>query len=77
MAGRVLVMLALVFGCQLPAHAQAWQQLNDQQRLVLAPLEEDWASLTKARQKKWLEVANRYPNMSDAEKSTLQSRMTE
>ena len=77
MVGRVLVIVALVFGCQLPAHAQAWQQLNDQQRLVLAPLEEDWTSLTKARQKKWLEVANRYPNMSDAEKSTLQSRMTE
>mgnify|MGYP001331311233 CR=1 FL=1 len=77
MVGRVLVIVALVFGCQLPAHAQAWQQLNDQQRLVLAPLEEDWTSLTKARQKKWLEVANRYPNMSDTEKSTLQSRMTE
>ncbi|MFM6922840.1 MAG: DUF3106 domain-containing protein, partial [Polynucleobacter victoriensis] len=57
--------------------AQTWQQLNDQQRLVLAPLEDDWASLTKARQKKWLEVANRYPQMSDAERSTLQSRMTE
>ncbi|MFM6921360.1 MAG: DUF3106 domain-containing protein, partial [Polynucleobacter victoriensis] len=75
--GRVMVMLALIFGCQLSAHAQTWQQLNDQQRLVLAPLEDDWASLTKARQKKWLEVANRYPQMSESERLTLQSRMTE
>ncbi|MEY2707276.1 MAG: hypothetical protein RI905_1028 [Pseudomonadota bacterium] len=77
MISRVMVMLALIFGYQLSAHAQTWQQLNDQQRTVLAPLEEDWTSLTKARQKKWVEVANRYPQMSDAEKSTLQSRMTE
>jgi hypothetical protein len=44
---------------------------------VLAPLEEDWPSLTITRQKKWVEVANRYPSMSDTDKSTLQSRMSE
>jgi hypothetical protein len=77
MISRVMVVLALVFACQLPAHAQPWQQLSDQQRLVLSPLEDDWASLTKARQKKWLEVANRYPQMSESERLTLQSRMTE
>jgi hypothetical protein len=74
---HILVMLALIFGCTLSANAQTWQQLNDQQRAVLAPLEEDWASLTKARKKKWLEVANHYPKMSDAEQSILKSRMTE
>jgi len=51
MMSRVMVILALVFSHQVSAHAQTWQQLNDQQRLVLAPLENDWASLTKARQK--------------------------
>jgi len=74
---HMMVVLALIFGYQLSAHAQTWQQLNDQQRTVLAPLEEDWTSLTKARQKKWVEVANRYPQMSDTDKSVFQSRMTE
>jgi hypothetical protein len=43
----------------------------------LAPLEEDWSSLTTARKKKWVDVANRYPSMTDNEKTTLQSRMSE
>jgi hypothetical protein len=59
------------------ANAQTWSALNEDQRLILAPLEEDWPSLTTTRQKKWVEVANRYPSMSDIEKSTLQSRMSE
>jgi hypothetical protein len=59
------------------ANAQSWPELNDDQRLVLAPLEEDWSSLTITRQKKWVEVANRYPSMPDTDKSTLQSRMSE
>ena len=59
------------------ANAQSWSALNEDQRLILAPLDEDWSSLTAARQKKWVDVANRYPSMTDVEKSTLQSRMSE
>jgi hypothetical protein len=59
------------------AHAQSWSELNQDQRAVLAPLEEDWSSLTPPRQKKWVEVANRYPFMSEAEQSVLQSRMSQ
>lgn len=58
-------------------YAKAWDGLTTSQQEILAPLESDWASLSKDRQKKWVEVANRYPNMSDAEKNTLQSRMAE
>ena len=59
------------------AHAQTWGQLPDTQKEILAPLETDWSSITKDQKKKWVEVANRYPNMTDAEKNTLQSRMSE
>lgn len=57
--------------------AQAWEQLSDTQKEVLTPLEEDWNSLSKDRQKKWVAIANRYPEMSESEQNTLQSRMSE
>jgi hypothetical protein len=74
---HISVFLLILFAFPAIANAQNWSALNDDQRLILAPLEEDWSSLTLARQKKWVDVANRYPSMSDAEKNTLQSRMTE
>lgn len=74
---RFFVAIALSMSTAQLAHAQSWSQLNDDQRLVLAPLEEDWSSLNQGRQKKWLEVANRYPQMSDSERANLKSRMTE
>ena len=74
---HVTVFLLILFAYPVVANAQSWSALNEDQRLVLAPLEEDWSSLTTARQKKWVDVANRYPSMSDTEKSTLQSRMSE
>ena len=74
---HITVFLAILLLYPVVANAQNWSALNDDQRLVLAPLEEDWSSLTAARQKKWVDVANRYPSMSETEKSTLQSRMSE
>jgi hypothetical protein len=58
------------------AHAQAWSSLSEDQRSVLVPLEEDWGSLSLNRQKKWVEVANLYPKMEEADRITLQSRMS-
>jgi len=72
-----LVLLFISFGAISMAHAQTWGQLPDTQKEILAPLETDWSSITKDQKKKWVEVANRYPNMTDAEKNTLQSRMSE
>jgi len=74
---HISVFLLILFAFPAIANAQTWTNLNDDQRLILAPLEEDWSSLTMARQKKWVDVANRYPSMSDDDKSTLQSRMSE
>ncbi|QWD88529.1 DUF3106 domain-containing protein [Polynucleobacter sp. MWH-CaK5] len=74
---HITVFLAILLLYPVVANAQNWSALNDDQRLILAPLEEDWSSLTAPRQKKWVEVANRYPSMSDTEQSTLQSRMAQ
>jgi hypothetical protein len=74
---HITVFLLILLAYPAVANAQNWSTLNEDQRLILAPLEEDWSSLTVARQKKWVDVANRYPSMSDADKSTLQSRMSE
>ena len=74
---HITVFLLILLTYPAVANAQNWSTLNEDQRLILAPLEEDWSSLTVARQKKWVDVANRYPSMSDADKSTLQSRMSE
>ena len=74
---HITVFVFILLAYPVVANAQDWSALNEDQRLVLAPLEEDWSSLTAARQKKWVEVANRYPSMTDNDKNTLQSRMSE
>ncbi len=74
---HITVFLLILLLYPVVANAQTWSALNDDQRLVLAPLEEDWSSLGASRQKKWVEVANRYPSMSETEQSTLQSRMSQ
>jgi hypothetical protein len=77
LVAHITVFLLILLAYPAVANAQNWSTLNEDQRLILAPLEEDWSSLTVARQKKWVDVANRYPSMSDIDKSTLQSRMSE
>jgi hypothetical protein len=74
---HITVFVFILLAYPVVANAQDWSALNEDQRLVLAPLEEDWSSLTAARQKKCVEVANRYPSMTDNDKNTLQSRMSE
>lgn len=74
--GLFLTSCSLGFGIGV-AHAQSWANLSEDQRSVLAPLEDDWGSLNLSRQKKWVEVANLYPKMAEADRITLQSRMSE
>ncbi len=74
---HVTVFLVIFLAYPLVANAQNWSALNEDQRLILAPIEQDWESLGLSRQKKWVEVANRYPSMSETEQNTLQSRMSQ
>jgi len=70
-----------------PAHAKAsgvpektadgtWDGLKPNQQAILAPLESDWDYLNPESRKRWIQVANLYPKMSEQEQQRLQSRMT-
>lgn len=52
-----------------------WTQLTERQRDSLAPLEEAWDTITSARKKKWLEIAQRMESMSPEERARLQERI--
>lgn len=62
---------------QTPAPDPSWAALTPQQRSVLAPLQQDWHELGPQRRAKWLEIANRYPQMAPTAQQRMQQRMTE
>ena len=74
---KSLVLFFLSFTSVGLSYAQTWEQLPEVQKEFLAPLESDWGSINKDQKKKWVQVANRYPHMTESEKNILQSRMSE
>ena len=53
-----------------------WESLKPSQQQILAPLESDWDYMLPDSRKKWMQVANIYPKMSEQDQQRLQSRMT-
>ncbi len=53
-----------------------WEGLKPEQQKILAPLESDWDYMLPESRKKWIQVANLYPKMNEADQQRLQSRMT-
>jgi len=53
-----------------------WESLKPGQQKILAPLESDWDYMQPDSRKKWIQVANLYPKMSEVDQQRLQSRMT-
>ena len=53
-----------------------WEGLKPEQQKILAPLESDWDYMLTESRKKWIQVANLYPKMSEVDQQRLQSRMT-
>lgn len=85
-AGRALVAalgaLALAVSLQVQGAAPAapkndpkWSDLKAAQQRILAPLKEDWPTFDAQRKRKWIGVANRYPQMKPEEQARLQRRM--
>jgi hypothetical protein len=74
---------ALLFGqrawaqakAALPTAGPAWSQLSTPQRE--APLAGQWATIPPENKRKWLEIADRYPQLSPEGKARLQARMAE
>ena len=54
-----------------------WSELTVQQKIVLAPLSDDWDSLEYYRQKKWLGIAAKFATMAPEEQRRIQGQMQE
>ncbi len=52
-----------------------WSELSVPQKIILAPLSDDWDSMENYRQKKWLSIATRFFEMSPEEKRRVQIQM--
>jgi hypothetical protein len=53
-----------------------WENLKTAQQKILKPLEDDWDYMSLDSRKKWIQVSNIYPKMSEQDQERLQSRMT-
>ena len=53
-----------------------WEGLKPVQQKILKPLEDDWDYMSPDSRKKWIQVSNIYPKMSEQDQERLQSRMT-
>jgi hypothetical protein len=52
-----------------------WSELSTEQKIILAPLSDDWDSLENYRQKKWLSIVTRFPAMASEEQRRIQGQM--
>lgn len=74
---RLAAVLFFSFGLLFtaPTFAQKWQDLKPDEQKVLAPLQQDWQTLTDLRKRKWREIAAKYPTMPPDQQKNLQDRM--
>jgi hypothetical protein len=54
-----------------------WKELSSPQRDALAPLAKEWDTFDRTRKLKWLDVANKYPQLSPEGQKRVQERMVE
>jgi hypothetical protein len=65
-----------VLAAALPQFEQPrWAALTPEQRKILAPLADDWTAMDAFRRKKWIGIAQRYPEMTPAEQASMQRNM--
>jgi len=76
--------LALVFTGSSHSFAQgvipnnpSWSSLSVSQKETLATLQEDWNTLSAEQRTKWVQLANRYEKLPEAERERLKSRMSD
>jgi len=59
------------------ADGVSWTSLSPSQKNALRPLEREWDRIDAPRKTKWLEIANKFPNMPAAEQARIQTRMAD
>ena len=56
---------------------QSWVSLSKPQKETLATLEEDWGTLSAEQKTKWIQLANKYEKLRQADRDRLKSRMSD
>lgn len=76
--GIVVGLLSGNAAAGLPQFEQpGWAALTPEQKTILAPLQKEWGEMDAFRRKKWLGIAQRFPDMSPAEQYSMQNNMRE
>jgi hypothetical protein len=74
-AGLVALILAaaspLAFAALPQFEQPGWVALTPDQKAILAPLEKEWGQMDAFRRKKWLGIANRFPDMTAEEQASI------
>lgn len=62
----------------LPRFEQpGWTALTPEQQTILAPLKKEWGQMDAFRRKKWIGIAQRFPDMTALEQASMQRNMRE
>ncbi len=90
MAKQIIVGIALAVLFSPPGWSQSaspsmmatppqpsWSDLSVPQKIILAPLCDEWDSMESYRQKKWLSIAARFPSLNAVEQRRMQGQMQE
>lgn len=56
--------------------APAWQTLTPTQQQILAPVSDNWASMSNVQRNRLLAVAAKYPQLKPVEQQRFQKRLT-
>jgi len=54
-----------------------WRELNADQKIALAPLQQLWSRMSEFQKQKWLVISKNYTSMGPDEQARLQSRMND
>lgn len=58
-----------------PGGTPRWTELDERERAVLAPLQDEWNGMAAVQRRKWLGIAGRYDRLSADEQMRMQARM--
>ncbi|MCE2744882.1 MAG: DUF3106 domain-containing protein [Burkholderiales bacterium] len=77
-SGLLTLGLILVLCIQSnPALASTkWSELSSKQQELLAPLKNDWNSMTNAQQERWLKVGRKYENEPEERQAIMRERVS-
>ena len=60
-----------------PEEGPRWQKLGSRQRDALKPLQQEWSDIDASSKLKWMQLADRMPEMHPEERSRIQARMAD